>query len=135
MQRRPLPPVAEDTQSDFVKRMAAASSFGRTAAPGPDLSSTLAKGKGAGNAVKITVDPEDKLPSDYAENKEPYANIAFGIFKQDPAQTYTLVESEVSFRHAHRQLSPDLQQPAPNERRRSQASRLHRSQRDGNCSI
>ena len=109
MQRRPLPPVAEDTQSDFIKRMAATSSYARTAAPGPEMGNVMGKGKGLGNAVKITVDPEDKLPSDYAENKEPYANIAFGIFKQDPALISTLVESEFSYRHAHRRISPDLQ--------------------------
>lgn len=94
MQRRPLAPVSEDTQSDFLKRMALASSFGRTAAPGPELLNSLARAKGSGNAVKIVVDPEDKLPADYAENKEPYANIAFGIFKQDPASVTTFIESK-----------------------------------------
>lgn len=111
--------MAEDTQSDFIKRMAVASSFGRTAAPGPEMAAALGRGRGAGNAVKITVDPEDKLPSDYAENKETYANIAFGIFKQDPALISTLVESESSLRHAHRRLPLHPQQPAPNRRRRS----------------
>ena len=100
MKKRALLPVQADTQADFLKRMTANPTGFLNPAPGPETAdaflSSISKLKGSRNsaAVQIPIAQEDKLPPDYAENKEPYDNIAFSVFKQQPAAISTFVESE-----------------------------------------
>ena len=122
LQKRPLVPITDNTQSDFLKRMTAPSSYIGGAAPGPEGGNpafqSMGKSRGfpSGAAVKIMIDSEDKLPSDYAENKEDYEKIAFGVFRQDPQAIVTLVESKRECRYAHRTVSSDSEQSAEDGR-------------------
>lgn len=112
MLRRPkLDPIGQqDTVSDFTKRLEVARNPGsflleNSKNPLQKLARELKfrKSRGAA-AVNLGVAEDDKLPSDFVENKEKYENLLFSIFKQDPTEISTYVESNFHLRFKIREI-------------------------------